>query len=155
VGGSGTTLVCFVLLGKWLIIYFFHCPFIVDFWHKILSIHPQRNLINVSSFFEFWNSCLSLHNFHFCGVLLAAIIWVLWFERNKRVFNTSSPNRVSSIFFGIFQLVKQWIGSSTHLEDIMKMVVPTTAHYVPDRADPHHVPIDGAAAGDDEDLLDY
>jgi zinc-binding in reverse transcriptase len=32
---------------------FFHCPFILDFWHKILSIHPQRNLINVSSIFEF------------------------------------------------------------------------------------------------------
>jgi hypothetical protein len=37
----------------------------------------------------------------------------------------------------------------------MKMVVPTIAHSIPDRADPHHVPIDGAATGDDEDLLNY
>jgi zinc-binding in reverse transcriptase len=30
---------------------FFHCPFILNFWHKILSNHPQRNLINIFSIF--------------------------------------------------------------------------------------------------------
>jgi hypothetical protein len=73
-GGPGTTLVCFVPAGKRLTIYFFYCPFILDFWHQIIGNHSQRNLIRVTSIFEFWNSCLKLHNFYFWGVLLAASI---------------------------------------------------------------------------------
>jgi zinc-binding in reverse transcriptase len=42
---------------------FFHCPFILDFWSKILTSHSQGRQICVSSILTFWNSYVPLFNF--------------------------------------------------------------------------------------------
>jgi hypothetical protein len=53
--------------------------------------------------------------------LLAACVWMVWLERNKRMFNSSSHLRAANIYFLIFSLFKFWTGSSTNLEQILMM----------------------------------
>jgi hypothetical protein len=69
---------------------FFHCLVIVDFWNKILRFHPQMRSFSINYLLEFWTSCLLLSNFQYWGTLLAAGVWVIWLERNRRVFNDLS-----------------------------------------------------------------
>jgi zinc-binding in reverse transcriptase len=104
---------------------FFNCPFIAPFWSLILTHHPQGYLLDVSSLLSFWNSCLTLSSFTYWGTLLAASLWVLWLDRNKRVFSTSAHSRAASIYFLILQLFQFWTGSSLQLEHTLVMAVGT------------------------------
>jgi hypothetical protein len=101
----------------------------------IISTHPQQGLLSTNSLFEFWNSYLSLSNFHYWGTLLAAIVWVFWSERNKRVFTSSTPSRVANLYFLALHLFKLWTGSSSMLEHVlikdMDRVAPSSAPLAP------------------------
>lgn len=68
---------------------FFHFPIIQPFWDKVILHHPQGRRLNISSSLNFWNSCLSfsLVDVKYWGILLMICIWVIWLERNNRVFN--------------------------------------------------------------------
>jgi len=83
------------------------------------------------------------------GTLLAATLWVIWLERNKRIFQSSSGSRAASIYFHILYLYECWTGSLTELESMVAaMAAPlhSTALSLP------RLTSDGDV--DDEDLLD-
>jgi hypothetical protein len=98
---------------------FFHCPIIVEFWTNILHSHPQIRSFNINSLFDLWNSCLMLSNFQYWDILLAACVWIIWLERNKRVFITSSHSEAVNIPFLILHLFQVWTGTSACLEIIL------------------------------------
>jgi zinc-binding in reverse transcriptase len=96
---------------------FFHCPFVVDFWSKLLASHPQRRHICLSSLLDFWHSCFLFSDFQVWGKLLAASIWVVWLERNK-IFTPSLAFRPANVSFPILSLYKFWTGSYSGLEHL-------------------------------------
>jgi hypothetical protein len=105
---------------------------------------------------------LPLPNFSYWGTLLAAIAWVFWLERNKRVFTSSTHSRAANLYFLALHLFKFWTGASSMLEHMlhrdMDRVAPSLAPSEPMQA--AGIPSQGGVSlvpilGDDEDLLDY
>jgi hypothetical protein len=73
----------------------------------------------MNSLLDLWNSCLLLSNFQYWSTLLAANVWVIWLERNKRVFNTSLPSEYANLSFLIVHLFRLWIDTSANFESIL------------------------------------
>jgi zinc-binding in reverse transcriptase len=120
-GWSGDTSCAFCTFKESVDHIFFNCTFITEFWDKITHGHPQKGLLNTVSLLAFWHSCTLLPNFQFWGTLLAASVWVIWLERNKRVFTSPPPSRAANIYFLIFSMFKHWTGSHTNLEHTLVM----------------------------------
>jgi zinc-binding in reverse transcriptase len=143
--------------------FFFQCPFITPLWRKIVAHHPHGHLLNTSSLISFWTSCLVLPDFKFWGTLLVANLWIIWLQRNQRVFSSSSIPRAATIYFLILQLFKFWTGSSTNLDRVLVVEMDPAVVSAAPPADLVIGAGEGStrAEGDssllvaDEDLLDY
>jgi hypothetical protein len=137
---------------------FFGCPIIRDFWFKVLTYHNNQISLNTTTILDFWTASLLLPKFQFWGTLLAACLWVIWLERNKRIFSSSNSS-VANIHFHILHLYKTWTGSSSNLEHILIVdVAPvTTSGAVNSISDPIQTrvsPTSGGISDEDVDLLD-
>jgi hypothetical protein len=65
------------------------------------------------------NTYLLLSNIQLWGTLLAACVWMIWLERNKRVFNASSHSGTTNVFYLILHLFRVWTGSSNFIENML------------------------------------
>jgi hypothetical protein len=67
---------------------FFQCNNIKEFWEKSVQGHPLWKRLHVPSIVDYLHACLNLSLLYmiFYGTLLLAAIWVIWIERNKRIF---------------------------------------------------------------------
>jgi zinc-binding in reverse transcriptase len=115
---------------------FFHCPFIIDFCTRLLNSHPQRRHLRVSSLLDFFNSYLFLSTFHFWGTILAACIWIIWLERNKRIFTASPRYEDAILYHHVLYLYHCWTCTTADMMPLLGVAAgltlphlhPTSSH---------------------------
>jgi hypothetical protein len=78
----------------------------------------------MTSLSTLWNSCVLSSDFPLYGTLLAACVWVVWLERNKRVFNTSLPSSDANLFYSILHIFRFWIGTLPSLGTGLRVAGP-------------------------------
>lgn len=74
---------------------------------------------------SFWQICIKLptNDLAFWGTLLATVWWILWIERNKRVFQRTDNCSAQSIYYVIYNLYTYWVEVPTNVAHLFSRIV--------------------------------
>ena len=94
---------------------FLSCSHISAFWSRLCLLHSQGSLVVLTSLSDLWQSILTLpiNDFLFWGTVMAAVIWMVWSDRNNRILQNQGIRTSNLIFFSIWHLFSFWTGAGS------------------------------------------
>ena len=101
---------------------FLHCPVVLTVWNFFLHNYNCINNIHICEIFSLF-TCVKFNlSLHCWNMLVLAITWCMWLNRNSMIFRNQCRN-LSSLLFQIITLMTSWVDNLLLDHEIFSQVI--------------------------------